>query len=274
MGNRSFIRREWEAVTRHLPRTSFATEHWHLFNVADDPTQVDDLADELPDIVKDLIAGWEEAAWANQVFPLDEGTRLKYLLRPPHEADYARPVRIVRGTPTLERSRSAKLIAGRSFRIVVDWVYRRGDEGVLVAHGGQDAGYMLYVENDQLIFLQNKYGPDVRALPAIALPETSSQVVVDVHAPGGGVWNVGLYLDGNLVAKEDGFHQMIGFLPFEGIDVGVDRRSPVCWELYQRHGCYPFTGDLRAVTYEPGELAPDAAARLIEEARTIGLGIE
>jgi len=31
---------------------------------------------------------------------------------------------------------------------------------------------------------------------------------------------------------------------------------------------------LTAVSYEPGEFAPDAASRLIEEARRIGLGIE
>ena len=35
-----------------------------------------------------------------------------------------------------------------------------------------------------------------------------------------------------------------------------------------------FTGELTAVSYEPGEFAPDAASRLIEEARRIGLGIE
>jgi arylsulfatase A-like enzyme len=274
MGNRSFIRGEWEAVTRHLPRTSFRDEHWHLFNVADDPTQIDDLADDLPHIVKDLIQGWDDAAWANQVYPLDEGTRLKYFLQPPTVADYTRPVRIVRGTPTLERARSAKLIAGRSFRITVDWAFQPGAEGVLLAHGGQDAGYLLYVENNQLIFLQNKYGPEVRALPAIPLGETSSQVIVDVHAPGGGIWNISLHVDGKLVATEDGFPQLIGFLPYEGIDVGIDRRSPVSWQLYQRRGCFPFTGELTAVTYQPGELAPDAASRLIEEARTIGLGIE
>ena len=46
------------------------------------------------------------------------------------------------------------------------------------------------------------------------------------------------------------------------------------WELYQRHRSFPFTGRLTAVTYEPGSVAPDAAERLIDEARRVGIGLE
>ena len=62
--------------------------------------------------------------------------------------------------------------------------------------------------------------------------------------------------------------------PFEGINVGIDRRSPVSWDVYEAHGCYPFTGDLRAVTYTPGEPAPDAGTRFIDLLREIGLRYE
>ena len=37
------------------------------------PNAVHDLADEHPERVAELVDAWEEAAWANQVFPLDEG---------------------------------------------------------------------------------------------------------------------------------------------------------------------------------------------------------
>ena len=62
--------------------------------------------------------------------------------------------------------------------------------------------------------------------------------------------------------------------PFEGIDVGIDRRSPVSWGLYERRGPFPFTGAIRAVTYVPGELAPDAGERWIDFLRESGARFE
>jgi arylsulfatase len=273
VGNRAYYKDGWEAVTTHRQLTPFTEDRWQLYHTETDPTQCDDLAAAEPGRVKDLAAAWEEAAWANQVFPLYEGTRLKYYLRPPHDADFTKPVRILAGTPTLERWRSSRLIAGRSFRITVDWDWQPGDEGVLVAHGEQGAGYLLYVEDGQLHLFVNEYGTP-RPLAAVPLPEASSQVTADFHAPGGGIWNIRLDLDGRQVAAASGVRQFAGFLPYGGIDVGIDRRSPVCWELHQRRGPFPFTGQLHAVTYQPGQLAPDAGDRLIEEARAIGLALE
>ena len=74
--------------------------------------------------------------------------------------------------------------------------------------------------------------------------------------------------------KADGVPQFVHFLPYEGIDVGIDRRSPVSWDLYERHGAFPFTGTIHAVTYTPGPASPDAAVNLIDQARALGLGLE
>ena len=35
-----------------------------------------------------LADAWEAAAWENRIYPLDEGTSIKYLLRPPRSAIY------------------------------------------------------------------------------------------------------------------------------------------------------------------------------------------
>jgi hypothetical protein len=272
-GHRGFRRGDWEVVTCHELRTPFSEDRWELFDMASDPSQVRDLAAEQPQRLAEMVAAWEDAAWDNQVFPLYEGNRLKYYLKPPGLEVFSRPVRLSPRTPTLERWRAAQLITGRSFRIVVDWAYRPGDQGILVAHGGQEAGYVLYVEDGALHFVQNQHGTPV-PLPAVPLGEASAEVVVDVTAPGGGAWDVELLVDGESRARAGGFVQFSGFLPFEGIDVGLDRRSPVSWDLFQRHGSFPFTGALTDVTYRPGEVAPDAAQRLVDEARRVGIGLE
>ena len=273
VGNRAYYRDGWEAVTYRVPLTPFKDERWQLFDTTSDPTQVHDVAAEHPELVEELATAWEKAAWENQVFPLNEGSRLYHFLRSPYEEQFARDVTIVAGTPTLERYRSSRLIAGRSFRVVVDWDYRAGDAGVILAHGGQEAGYVLYVEDGKLHFEENLYGRP-QPLEPVALGPTSRQVVLDVEAPGGRVWNVSIDVDGERRVSNAPFVQLVGFLPFEGIDIGVDRRSPVSWSLYERRGAFPFSGQLRSVTYQPGELAPDAAANLIEQARALGLGLE
>ena len=67
---------------------------------------------------------------------------------------------------------------------------------------------------------------------------------------------------------------LYGIAPFEGIDVGIDRRSPVSWELYERFGAFPYTGALHAVTYTPGEDAPDSPGNLLDVIRSMGARFE
>ncbi|HXH56978.1 hypothetical protein [Iamia sp.] len=62
--------------------------------------------------------------------------------------------------------------------------------------------------------------------------------------------------------------------PFEGIDVGLDRRSPVVWRLYEAHGPYPYTGVITSVAYEPGPRPPDVPQNLLPMLRETGLRYE
>lgn len=272
MGNRALYDDGWEALTVHQALTPFSEDRWQLYHTAEDPTQSNDLASDYPERLRQLIDTWEQEAWDNQVFPLDEGNRLKYLYKPVSQATFAERLRIPRGTPTLERWRSSQLIAGRSFEIIVDWAYADGEQGVLVAHGGQESGYVLYVESGQVTFVHNNCGAVQRFSTEVA--EGSRELRVSVKALGGGVWDVQLVVDGESRGELRGVRQFAGFLPFNGIDVGRDLRSPVDWELFQRHGAFPFSGELAAVTYVPGELAPDAARHRVAEARAVGLGLE
>ena len=79
---------------------------------------------------------------------------------------------------------------------------------------------------------------------------------------------------GRAVISGHGLVQLSEFLPFEGIDVGIDRRSPVSWQLYQRRGSFAYTGRLHEVTYTPGDYVPDALAVCLDEVRRIGLALE
>ena len=54
-----------------------------------------------PDKVEELSEAWEQSAWENLVFPLDDGTGLLQLLRRPEDASFYEPVRLLPGTSPL-----------------------------------------------------------------------------------------------------------------------------------------------------------------------------
>jgi arylsulfatase A-like enzyme len=273
IGNRAFYRDGWEVVTTHEARTSFKKDHWQLFDVENDINQLNDVSGDHPDKVRELVAAWEEAALENQVYPLTDGFRTEHLRKSPYEEPYMGPVRLVPGTPTLERIRSARLAVGRSFDVVVNWNYTRGDEGIVFAHGGQHMGYVVFVAEGQLHFHSNANGVMTKLAP-VRLGDTSQTFTLHVEAPGKREWVVRLSVDGVAQPSQGGFPQPFSFLPYEGIDIGMDRRSPVSWEIYQNHGCYPFTGDIVDVMYLPGAYAPDEGPGALMAALELGLALE
>lgn len=266
-GNRSFYRDGWKLVALHRRGGPYDDREWQLYDTRVDPTEVDDLAAARPDMVRELSEAWERAAEENQVFPLDDGTGLLTLLRRPDDAGHRRAVTLLPGTPTLERYRSHLMIGFRSFRIDVRLDHRAGDEGMLVAHGDQGGGYAMYVDADgNLQLAYNQYGELFEASAGV-LPAGARTVTLDAAARDGFTWDLTVCIDGRVAATLAGMQMLLGFAPFEGIDVGIDRRSPVVWHVYERHGAYPYTGALQSVTYTPGDPAPYDPELMVEAVR-------
>lgn len=273
-GHRGYYEGSWEIVTRHVPLTSFGDHEWELYDLATDRTETTDLAAEQPERVAAMAAAWEAAAQRNQVYPLDEGSRLRYVVRPTYDDPLRTPVRITGGTHTLERYRSQMLIQWRSFDVEVELApYAAGQQGVLVAHGDQGGGYVLYIEDGELVFEHNGYGPMTRVSGG-PVPVGAERIGLSITAPGSWRWNASLSIDGEVRAGHDGLLMLGAMAPFEGIDVGIDRRSPVSWALWERHGTFRFDGTIRAATYTPGDPAPDAGTNFIDLLREIGLKYE
>lgn len=278
VGHRGYYRDGMEIVSLHLPLTEFGDHEFELYDLRRDPTETTDLAAERPEVVAELARAWEQAAWDNQVFPLDEGSGFKFLHRPQWVEDaFDGPVTIRPGTPTLERWRSQRLVQIRSFDVEIRCSFAPDDEGILVAHGDQGGGYLVWIEDGAVHVGHNDGRGRFSSTPAYALTPVDHHVLtVHFHAPGGNVWDVSLSIDGSLVegVAASGWSVLFPMAPFEGIDVGCDRRSPVCWRLYERHGSFPYTGTIESVTYLPGEPAPDAPIRLLDVLREMGARYE
>jgi arylsulfatase len=275
IGHRGFYRDGWEVVTLHRPMTPFDDAEWELYHLLSDPTELRNLARAEPGRLRELADAWERGAWADQVYPLDEGASVKYVVRPPWNEIFERPVTIVPGTPTLERWRSVQLIWFRALQVTASLTgFTPGDRGHLFAHGDQGAGYALYVLDDELVFVHNDGRGHLRTLSAGVVPVGATTIVLDLVAPGNNVWEAELSIDGAPRGRLGEVPLLYGMAPFEGIDVGIDRRSPVSWPLYERFGPFAYTGGLDRVTFSPGTPAPDAPQHLVGMLRELGSRFE
>jgi arylsulfatase A-like enzyme len=273
IGNRGFYRDGWSAVTLRRPRTPFSEEQWELHHLAEDPSESQDLAAEHPEKLAELVDGWEEAAWANQVFPLDEGNFVKMVQKPPSDEDFVAEVRLRPGMPTLERWRALQLIYARDFEVLVDLDYATGDEGMLFAHGDQGGGYAMYIEDGRIRFAFNGYG-DMTVIDGGDVAAGTSEVSLSMEGAEMFRWNARISVGGEQVGEALDLPVLMAMAPFEGIDVGIDRRSPVSWAVYEKHGPFPYTGALMGVTYRPGELADNAGARFLDYMKEAGTRFE
>jgi len=273
-GHRGFYRDGWEVVTNRKPRTPFADSDWELYDLRHDPTETTNVAADQPERVADLAARFHDAAVANQVYPLDEGSGWRWLARPPRDDIFHEPVTIWPGTPTLERMRSGALVWQRTSVISVDCSHLAGSRGVLVAHGDQGGGYCLEVDRDAVWFVHNDgHGTTTRTAGG-PLASGRHAIRLTLGAPGGGRWIVALVVDGEQRFADLDRPMLWPMAPFTGISIGIDRGSPVDWSRYLTEGPFAYSGGVHSVRYEPGEPAPDAGVRFVDFVRDIGARYE
>jgi arylsulfatase len=125
----------------------------------------------------------------------------------------------------------------------------------LVAHGDQGGGYNVYIEDGHLRFAYNDYG-NLHDVDAGALKSGAHVVTLRATAVDNFAWDFAVLVDGVEVAQLDQMNMLLWIAPLQGIDIGLDRRSPVSWPLFERHGSFPYRGHLVSVTYQPGDAAP------------------
>jgi arylsulfatase len=261
-GHRGYYRQGWEAVTLHYAEASYDDERWHLFNVERDPAQTTDLAAHHPELVAELVGAWDEAAWSNFVYPLgDHGEHMRAVMTARTEEQ---AVTLIPGAPSLEWSSAARLIHGRSFQVTVSLEHHAGDRGVLFSHGDQGGGYSVYIDDDgSCVFAHNAYG-DMSLVSGGTLPDGTTEVTLDVTLEAHARWSIHLAADGKQMATASDLEALGPMAPFEGIDVGMDRRSPVSWDVYQRHGTFPYSGTIRKVVYRPEAFGVGTSQRASE----------
>jgi arylsulfatase len=282
LGNRAIYKDGWMANTTplRLPWITIGSEpspddfKWELYNVNEDFSQANNLADKNPAKLKELQDAFDVEARKYNVYPLDSSfaSRADPAIRPSLTRGrteftyYPGMVRIPEG--------SAPNFKNKSWAIAAEvGIPDGGASGVLATLGGRFGGWALLMQDSKPQFvyaLSNQPEHKFRISSNQPVSPGNHVVRFGLKYDGGGIGKGAtgtLFVDGTPVA-EGRIPQTIGvrFSLDETFDVGSDMGTPVA-EDYADKMPFTFTGALKrfVVILEPENLTPDERKRLLEE---------
>jgi arylsulfatase len=271
-GNRAIWVDGWKAVTIHANRMPwelavtlpFDEDKWELYHVAEDFSEANDLADEMPEKLAELVAIFDEEAWKYNVYPLYDdmiarmGKQQDRLFGDQTEFVYFAPgaVRIA--------EKSSAPVKNRAHTIETRLELEGGEEGVLVAVGGMTGGFALFVKNDRVYYDYNYLNGVYYTLESPKLDAGTSDVKFNFIKTQefGGVGE--LYINGEKVDEvEMPLMHISTYSLAETFDVGRDTGTQVS-AMYDDP--FPYSGALDRVIFRIGEGAEVPP-------RTLGTGV-
>ncbi|GJM29838.1 MAG: putative arylsulfatase AtsA [Cyclobacteriaceae bacterium] len=247
LGTRGIWKDGWKAAAVHAPisgKGHFDQDEWELYNVAEDRSESNNLAQENPEKLQELIDAWFEEAEKNKVLPLDDRAAAELLTveRPAQEPPRDRYVYYPNTAPVPEGV--AVNIRGRSYKILANVeITDANANGVIFAHGSRFGGHSLFVKNRKLYYVYNFLGikPEQVFISNKSLTPGSYTVGMEFTRESAGEYgesmgSTKLYIDEEVVAEGPMKTQPAKFtLSGDGLCVGYDSGDAVS-ELYQTPG--------------------------------------
>lgn len=247
-GTRAIYGDGWKAATLHKPGTPFEKDVWELYNLYDDPTEINDLAVKNSAKLKELTALFESEGKKYHVFPLKD-TLFK---------DFASNRSAFKGQakvellPGIEQifSLSAPAINGPYYKLTADVeIPENGAEGILVANGGRFGGSSIFVKDGKLHYAQTD-GINPLLISSDSPVKTGKAKLSVIFKPN--LLNsadVTLLLNDEVIGKgEVPLKFGVAYFSYdEGFDVGRDLLTPVS-EVYKAP--FAFTGKLEKITID------------------------
>jgi len=254
--NRGYYRDGWLARSLQKRGMPIDMDNWTLHNLYDDFSESVDVRGQHLEKLHELVEAFDQVAWLNMVYPLDNRSMLQKLSDSATHGQPLGPRTFKPGGQTVPGGLIVPLISNRNFCIRVRFSCQAGDQGVLWAIGEQIGGMVLYIEEGTLHFYYNGFG-EHSTLPAVPLAAGDHEAMLDYEATGKRQGRGRIFLDGGDATGWGTLSPtlMVGF--HEGLDIGLDRRCPVSWQLYEKHRSFRFTGMIEDVTIEPGERSAD-----------------
>lgn len=260
-GNRAIYHEGWLARVVHLvpwvgkPETPLQEEKWELYNVDEDFSLVNNIADQHPEKVKELVALFEKEAIANNAYPLDD--RL-----------YERFNAAIAGRPDLMGDRKSLTLAegmkgilentflnvkNRSSKIDATVTLKGNDNGVILCQGGKFGGWTLHMQNGKPTYTYNYFGLEKYVITSSKVAPTGKvNIRSEFTYDGGGTGKGGkieLFINDEKVGEGRVERtQPVLFSADDTADVGVDEATQVANDIYPTAKSSEFTGYVNKVT--------------------------
>lgn len=244
--------------------------NWELYHVAEDFSECRNLAGEHRDKLIELITLWYVEAGKYNVLPLDgRGTLRLAEPKPQLTKDRTRYV-YYPGTQAVPAGQGANVL-NRPHSITAEVeIPAGGAEGVLLAHGGVDGGYCLYVNDRKLHYVHNYVAANEFHVQSVEeVPEGKVTLRYEFEPTGkpdlkGGKGSPGrgqLYIDDKLVGQTEFPYTIPLTLGLgAGITVGRKEGSPVTGKFKPP---FVFTGKIFKVAIDiSGDLIHDPEATM------------
>jgi arylsulfatase len=238
---------------------------WELYHVADDPSERHDVSEAYPEKTREMVRRWYIEAGKYGVLPL--ATADMHRLNEPRPT-IGRPrqryVYYPGGAPV--SAAAVPRILNRPYSITADvTIPEGGAEGVLLTQGSRTVGWLLYLVDGHLEYLQNYVGLEhLRVRSPAPVPSGNRALRFEFEPTGKADFSAGrgtpgraqLYLDGELVASTDFPYTVPNMFGVLGMSCGYAAYDSVDPETYRAP--FRFTGTLHQVTLDlSGELIVD-----------------
>ena len=282
LGNRAIYKGGWMASTTplRLPRVTLGPEvspddfKWELYNINEDFSQANNLADKNPGKLKELQDAFDVEAKKYNVYPLDSSaaSRLNPAIRPSLTRGrteftyYPGMLHIPEGSAPNFKNTSWVVAAELT-------IPDKGASGVLATIGGRFGGWALLLEDSKPEFAyaySNQPEHKFRIISDQPIAAGNHVVRFSFKYDGGGIGKGAtgiLFVDGKQVAQGPIPRTIpIRFSLDETFDIGEDTGTPVV-EDYNDKMPFAFTGTLKkfVVILEPDKLTDEERKQLLEQ---------
>jgi Sulfatase len=291
LGNRAIYKDGWMASTTPLrlpwvtigPEVSPDDFKWELYNINEDFSQANNLAEKNPGKLKELQDAFDVEAKKYNVYPLDSSAapRLNPAIRPSLTRGrteftyYPGMIHIPEG--------SAPNFKNTSWVVAAEvTIPENGASGVLATIGGRFGGWALLMEGSKPEFAyaySNQPEHKFRIVSDQPIAAGNHVVRLNFKYDGGGIGRGArgtLFVDGKQVAQGQIPRTIpIRFSLDETFDVGEDTGTPVV-EDYNDKMPFAFTGTLKkfVVILEPDKLTEEERKRLLEEEAKASMAVQ
>jgi arylsulfatase len=269
------IQAPWDLSLSKAPVDVMNSFTWELYNLNDDWTQSKDLAEEMPDKLRDMQQMFTMEAAKYNVFPLDDSRLPRFISDKPSYTP-GRTEYVYKGeiaNVPFPGYAGAPPVVNRSYTMTAEIeIPRGGAEGVLVTDGGRFGGYGMYLLKGKPVFTWNLLALErVKWQGKEALKPGKHTVEFDwkYDGPGKGKGGTGtLKVDGKSVDSHPMPRSIPLTLPWdETFCVGIDAGTSVDDKDYQVP--FRFTGKINKLTVKlgPSQMAPESSKKVADATR-------